>query len=277
MKPLATSAFNQAIAALFSQLGGDEFYASLLSLIYQQVPADSSVVLLYQRGASPKILLDGMTERDRSAMQAYYFSGAYLLSPFYVRWSASPLQDYLGRLADIAPNGFFDSVYYRDYYGRSGLNDEMSYLIPISTQTAILFSLGRSENLPLFSDVEKTQLYTLYSIIIQATQRHASLATLPTSAKLKVWLDDGVQLFGSSVLTEREQCVVQMMLQGHSSKSCAKLLAISPTTERVHRRNIYTKLNISSQAELFKIFFAAMSAENLAQGVDPLAVLKETG
>ena len=274
MQTLAINQFNQTIAALFTSLGQDEFYLSLVSFIYQQVPADSSVVLLYQRGASPKLLLDRMTERDRSAMQAHYFAGAYLLSPFYLRWIADPLQDYLGRLADIVPKGFFDSVYYRDYYGRSGLNDEMSYLIPLSAQTAILFSLGRSEALPLFSELEKTELDAVYPIIVRAIQRHASLVTLPTSTRLKVWLDDGVKLFGQSLLTEREQHVVQMMLQGHSSKSCAKVLAISPTTERVHRRNIYTKLNISSQAELFKLFFAAISAENLTQGIDPLSALR---
>lgn len=265
--------FNLAIAGLFTSLGCEAFYATLLNFIYHEVPADSSVVLLYQRGASPQILLDAMTERDRAAMQVNYFAGAYLLSPFYLRWLANPLQDYLGRLEEITPEGFFESVYYHDYYGRSGLKDEMSYLIPVSTQSAILFSLGRSTNFHLFSETEKTYLKTIYPIIIQAAQRHASLVTLPTTTKLKVWLEDGVQLFGQSVLTEREQWVVRMMLQGHSSKSCAKVLDISPTTERVHRRNIYTKLHISSQAELFKLFFAAMSAENLAQGVDPLSTL----
>ncbi|MBK8454302.1 MAG: helix-turn-helix transcriptional regulator [Thiofilum sp.] len=267
--PTITS-FIQPLTALFSDLGTEAFYQRLLGLIHQQVPADSSVVLLYQRGASPMILLDRMTERDRNAMQAHYFAGAYLLSPFYVNWLNAPLQDTLKRLADIAPQGFFESIYYRDYYGRSGLKDEMSYLIPLSPQSAILFSLGRSSELPLFSDTEKHYLQTIYSIVIKATQRHASLVTLPTPTKLKLWLEDSMQLFGKSILTEREQLVVQMMLQGHSSKSCAKLLGISPTTERVHRRNIYLKLNISSQAQLFKLFFAALSSEQLAQGLDPL-------
>lgn len=270
MEQLAITTLNEPLAALFSSLGSDGFYNGLLNFIYQQLPADSSVVLLYQKGASPMILLDRMTERDRNAMQAHYFAGAYLLSPFYLRWLNAPLEDSLERLADIAPQGFFDSIYYHDYYGRSGLNDEMSFLIPLAAQRAILLSLGRTNALPLFSKVEKNYLQAFYPIVIKATQRHASLVTLPMPTKLKLWLEDSMQLFGKSLLTEREQLVVQMMLQGHSSKSCAKLLSISPTTERVHRRNIYYKLNISSQAQLFKLFFAALSGESLAKGLDPL-------
>ncbi|WP_020560957.1 helix-turn-helix transcriptional regulator [Thiofilum flexile] len=270
MERCALMTLNEPLAALFSDLGTDEFYNKLLSFIYLQVPADSSVVLLYQRGASPVILLDWMTERDRTAMQTYYFKGAYLLSPFYLRWLNAPLEDALERLVDIAPQGFFESVYYRDYYGRSGLKDEMSFLIPLSHRRAILLSLGRTDALPSFSRVERNYLQLFYPIVIKATQRHTSLVTLPIPTKLTLWLEDSMQLFGKSLLTEREQLVVQMMLQGHSSKSCAKLLGISPTTERVHRRNIYLKLNISSQAQLFKLFFAALSNETITPGFDPL-------
>ena len=44
---------------------------------------------------------------------------------------------------------------------------------------------------------------------------------------------------------------------------------ISPDTERVHRRNIYDKLGISSQAELCSLFFEALAEERL--GGPPLA------
>ena len=78
--------------------------------------------------------------------------------------------------------------------------------------------------------------------------------------RMKKQMSDTLQLFGSELLTEKERSVVQLMLRGHSSKSCARELGISPTTERVHRRNIYAKLHISSQAELFTRFFDALAA-----------------
>ena len=40
--------------------------------------------------------------------------------------------------------------------------------------------------------------------------------------------------------------------------SMARLLAISAETVKVHRRNLYAKLGIASQAELFSQFLARM-------------------
>ncbi len=41
----------------------------------------------------------------------------------------------------------------------------------------------------------------------------------------------------------------------------AKSLGISVGTVRIHRRNIYAKLRISSQQELFSIFFKKITSE----------------
>jgi DNA-binding CsgD family transcriptional regulator len=61
-------------------------------------------------------------------------------------------------------------------------------------------------------------------------------------------------LLGSRI-TPRESQVVAQVLEGHSSEAIAKSLGISTGTVRIHRRNIYGKLNISSQQELFSILF----------------------
>jgi DNA-binding CsgD family transcriptional regulator len=61
-------------------------------------------------------------------------------------------------------------------------------------------------------------------------------------------------------LTAREQQVVTLLLEGHSSPSLAANLGLSPETVRVHRRHIYRKLGVSSQAELFHWFLASRKA-----------------
>nr|WP_237684321.1 helix-turn-helix transcriptional regulator [Pseudaminobacter soli] len=55
-------------------------------------------------------------------------------------------------------------------------------------------------------------------------------------------------------LTPRELEVVGLVLEGHSSESISSLLGISAGTVRIHRKNIYAKMRISSQRELFAIF-----------------------
>lgn len=56
-------------------------------------------------------------------------------------------------------------------------------------------------------------------------------------------------------LTDREVQTAILLLAGHSSKAIAAQLAISPETVKVHRRNLYEKLNVSSQAEVFFFLF----------------------
>ncbi|MEP2428181.1 MAG: helix-turn-helix transcriptional regulator, partial [Tateyamaria sp.] len=55
-------------------------------------------------------------------------------------------------------------------------------------------------------------------------------------------------------LTAREAQIAGLVLQGHSNGSAAKTLEIATETCKVHRRNLYRKLNISSQRDLFGLF-----------------------
>jgi DNA-binding CsgD family transcriptional regulator len=100
--------------------------------------------------------------------------------------------------------------------------------------------------------------------------RHVEDVAQPT---IREHLQAAFENFGTSLLTERERDVALLMLRGHSSKSAARRLDISPDTERVHRRNIYEKLRISSQAELCSLFFEALAEEPGSEPADPLAAL----
>lgn len=48
---------------------------------------------------------------------------------------------------------------------------------------------------------------------------------------------------------------MQLLIRGYSSKEAAQVLVISPETERVHRKNIYAKLEVESQKELLSQLF----------------------
>jgi DNA-binding CsgD family transcriptional regulator len=66
--------------------------------------------------------------------------------------------------------------------------------------------------------------------------------------------------FGESRLTQRERQITQLLLRGHSSKSVARELNIAPGTVMVHKRNLFSKLGITSQYELFSLFIDRLSA-----------------
>jgi len=65
--------------------------------------------------------------------------------------------------------------------------------------------------------------------------------------------------FGNSLLTEREREITQLLLRGHSAKSIARKLQIAPGTVMVHKRNLFSKLGITSQYELFSRFIDDLS------------------
>jgi len=65
--------------------------------------------------------------------------------------------------------------------------------------------------------------------------------------------------FGEDALTQREKEITQLLLRGHSSKSIARELGIAPGTVMVHKRNLFAKLGITSQYELFSSFIDALS------------------
>lgn len=54
--------------------------------------------------------------------------------------------------------------------------------------------------------------------------------------------------------------MVELILAGKGTPYIAQALFISPGTVKNHRKNIYQKLNINSQAELFNLL---MSLKNL--------------
>lgn len=54
-------------------------------------------------------------------------------------------------------------------------------------------------------------------------------------------------------LTAREQEVLQLILTGKSNKSIADTLNISESTVKTHARNIFSKYNVSSRAELISL------------------------
>lgn len=82
-------------------------------------------------------------------------------------------------------------------------------------------------------------------------------------------LAQAIGSFGSSMLTEREWQIAQLTLGGCSLKGAADRLGITPATVKMHRRNLYAKLDVNSQSELFSLFIDSVSnAENTHE--DPL-------
>ena len=87
---------------------------------------------------------------------------------------------------------------------------------------------------------------------------------------LRGQLESALAAFGASVLTERECQTVQLVLQGYSTKAISSQLAIAVETAKLHRKNAYAKLAVSTQGELFNLFINALISVDAGHTGDPL-------
>jgi DNA-binding CsgD family transcriptional regulator len=257
--------------ALLDGIGRLDFQERIMNALKQQISFDASLVLLYRRGSAPKILFnDWRTDRGLSNIQQY-LQGYYRMDPFY-RLTLEEGIDGVHQLSQL-DSGFGDSEYYRDFYQYSGLQDEINVLVSLDADTKFAISLARRSAHAAFSGEDVKFLRTATPLLVRAILRHyRDLKPEGQEGEplLQTALAQAVRNFGRSVLTSRECQVVQLILRGHSVKEAAIKLGIAPATVKLHRRNLYAKLDVTSQAALFSLFLDAVcSAENAFD--DPLA------
>ncbi len=174
-------------------------------------------------------------------------------------------------MSDLAPDEFYQQVGAHPGYVSPCISDEPGYLseeIGVFARTEhgayIVISLMRPHDAPPFSSAEFSWLTRIEPVIRSVMVRYWNdLGTgeqdTSNTACLSNFVDGAFESFGDPVLTHREREVARQVLRGHSSESIAGHLKISPATVKIHRRNIYSKLNISSQSELFSLFIDILS------------------
>lgn len=250
------------LSQCIQSIGAENFPQALIDALKSLTDFDYSVVFAYYQGRTPLCLFHTFSPEKRGVFVDDYLKGPYLLDPFY-KACGRQVDDGLYRLRDIAPDRFYQSEYYRSYYVQTGLSEELCYTFRLPNGVAVVISLMRGGESARFSAREFKLLDSVTSIVVSLAQRHwrdapdkfgiESAADDPHEDRLMI--ENTVSALFSKRITPRETQVVAQVLEGHSSDAIAKDLGISVGTVRIHRRNIYAKLQISSQQELFSIFF----------------------
>jgi len=275
--PPATPLFEQTppgaaearvIARAVEALGGVALGDALLDFLHTQAVFDSGLILLYQRRRRPKVLAEALSHPLRSNDAAAYVAGAYLLDPFrlYAQRLKAPE---VVRLADIAPADFYSSTYFRSYYASSRLVDEINFLVPVAPSEVVAVCVGRSQAMPPFDEQEIGRFRAWLPMVSALFSRHLTLAGPAAGRDAREGedtehhrLEARLAAFAADVLTPREHEVVQHLLHGHAASAIASSLHVSVQTVRVHRRNVYEKLQISSLGELFSMAMQTVLSED---------------
>lgn len=243
-----------------------QFSQTLVSALRHVVKFDYSVWFVFRGQDRPVCVYDTFTPAQRVIFVEDYQEGPYLLDPFYIV-CADRIEPGLYRLREIAPDRFYSSEYYRSYYRRTKLAEEIAFLIRLSPEVMLCISLMRGGTNPAFSDRDLNKLRRVEPIIHAAAQRQWNEESAFRDHFMEGYNQDSgsdnqvsraFENFGSERLTAREREIVRMVLRGHSSESIGRHCGIKTGTVKIHRKNIYAKLGISSQSELFSLFISRL-------------------
>lgn len=223
------------------------------------VDFDHAVVFAY-RGKERPIELYSTFDRDQHVVfVSLYQAGPYLLDPFY--HAARERRSGVFRMRQLAPDRFFSSEYYRSYYVKTGLAEEVGFFLAPDEDVAIVLSLMRRQERGAFSAGEFALMQKTVPLVAALAARHWSgLGARFDALRASGGRRSGRRgaetetIWGRLKLTAREAGIVELVLQGHSSEAIGLRLGISTGTVKVHRRNVYRKLGISSQTQLLSIY-----------------------
>lgn len=250
--------WNEHLCDAVLSLGNTEFPSVLIMALRQLVDFDLCMVFAYGDEQGSASLHHDMPKNRTGFLVDEYLMGPYLLDPFY-ETAVSGKRSGMNSIRELAPDQFYRSEFYRHHYVRTRIADEMGIFFPVRQGRIAVLSVTRQKPKSLFSEAEKSVFQSTASLVEALGSKHwgenpnAEMNRV-SSATIKQVFDR----FGADVLTKREREVIALVLKGHSSISIGLVLDVTSGTVKIHRKNAYNKLHVSSQAELFALFLSSL-------------------
>ncbi len=259
------TARNEVLAALtaaISAIGGPDHVDRLVDLIGALVLHDKVTVVRYSATQRPEFV----SWRNYSpALVRKYLDTFYVFDPFYAGWRRYRRPGVV-RLRGGAPA--LHGPYIADFLGESEICDELGVLLEDGGDWCLGIFLDRSRQRYSTAEVERlTSHFPVFAALhaLDIRLRAPGFRRTPQTAQPgrepgiagKVQLPERLW----PELTPRERELVGTMLAGHPPAAISARLAISAGTVKNHRRNIYQKLDITSERELFLQYIHALTAE----------------
>ncbi|PID95850.1 MAG: helix-turn-helix transcriptional regulator [Alphaproteobacteria bacterium] len=239
-------------------VGTEAFFPAFRKLVRAKMPFATFLIMRFVPGKAPEYLdIWHIADARLEVASGEYADSIYSFDPFF-QFTDIPESGGLYRLPEIAPDRFFSSQYYLEYYRKTGLCDEVGLLAPMPSGCRAHLSISRSDEMGPFRRRELRCLKHHAPVMLELLTQHVtaitpqeplrlSASSLPLADLIRTHARDTL----ATHLTQREAQIAALVLQGHSNGSAALVLDIAAQTAKVHRRNLYRKLAISSQRDLF--------------------------
>ncbi|WP_394173424.1 helix-turn-helix transcriptional regulator [Thalassotalea litorea] len=264
-----SDALSKVIAKDFSS----DSIGELLKCIESLIQGESGMITLYSKSNRPKTTHHRLlADEDPEFHVTTYENGAYLLDPFYRRGLEDKLEGAF-TLKDVAPEGFEHSEYYSVFYKNSGFENELCLILQLQSDFFLSLSIVKHEKGEVFDPRDIQTINLIFPLLKSVFDRYVSNYIQEVDTSFENHLDNALETFGSSMLTPKECDILHYVLRGYANKYIAEKMDNSAETIKHHRKNIYLKLDVSSQSELFYLFIAALKALPEGSKQDPLVYI----
>ena len=135
--------WNHHAAQIIDALEDDAMPEVLSKALKSIADFDYTVIFGYIGASRPLALYDDFTPERRLMHVDDYQEGPYLLDPFFLA-ATGDVEPGLWRLSEIAPDRFYQGEYFRSYYARTGLAEEVGFLVKVHDNLTIVVSLMRT-------------------------------------------------------------------------------------------------------------------------------------
>ena len=200
-----------------------------------------------------------------------YVRNTYVLNPLYNAYQRG-LKTGVYRLRELASEALVDGKSFRKYRICATASEEIGYLTdgwPAGCEELCIamelpggecaeLTLSRKASQGGFADDDIASLSPVIPFLAAAVRRYWRHARLMHLSNTPDTGADAVRAFGRNLLSPRERELAHLLLRGHSTASVGLRLGISTTTVKSHRKNLYSKLGIATQAEFFSLFLDSL-------------------
>lgn len=251
-----------ALTSLLGVAGSPRYLDGLIDFVASLVPQDRVTVTRYSTRAPPEFL----THRNfDDALVRRYLDVYYPYDPFYGYWCARERAGVVP-LRQFSSREFKQGRYIAEFLYQSVIRDEVGVLLDDGPHATLAVFLERSRRAFRSRDLKRlNQAFPLVQAVhavhrriwSPGTDRNYSAGETPRRVAAtngrppaELWPD----------LTAREREIAALILAGHPSGAIADRLGISPGTVRIHRHNIYAKLDITAEREVFLQYIEFVSS-----------------
>jgi DNA-binding CsgD family transcriptional regulator len=254
--------------ALFARLGEvtylvgqPAFYPELLAALAAHLQAELSMMMRYSKRNAPEYLIHNDLQAEHMEI---YLHGLYRVDPIY-RLCRNETGEGVKDLTEISTPAELAGDYFKIFLRLTGMSDDLAILFPVGAEDSLGLVYERRSTFSRREIAEMRALFPMLNGLHKLHQRelcaapHIAAPAVNGQASPRTGLPPvdykiAVDAFLQTELTPRERDIVGLVLLGYPTAKIADKLGLSVNTIKNHRKRMYSKLDITTERELFLNF-----------------------